>query len=351
MGATLLMIRGDVAGAWVMGVDGVVDETESRPRFRGLGFVRPERHLDRSRVVFAGLGFLLAISLALYLGKEALRSSVHWLHHQPQYQLPFLEIELKEAPPAWFRGGSLAFLRKVRETSREVDLVSLMELEEGQIERDFKLFPWVDSVRRVEYPPGGIRVDLAYKTPVAVIPYPRGEQVILDHNGHILSSEDIDPEKLGPLIQIRGTLETPLVPSTENRPGRIWRSEASDNALATRLERGVTGAARLAGELKVAGRTEAAALHRPLHILAIIAADKRGLWLQNVEDTMFYWGEPQDEQDFKSSADEEKWEALLRWAKGSSSHTLPPGDYWAFSRSEKSNWELKPVHTLRDRVK
>jgi hypothetical protein len=332
-----------------MGVDGVMDETESRPRFRGLGFVRPERHLDLSRVVFVGLGLVLAISFATYLGREALRSSVQWLHHQPNYQLPFVEIELKEVPPAWFRGGAAAFLRKVRETSREADLVSILELDKGQIERDFKLYPWVDSVRRVEYPPGGIKVDLVYKKPVAVIPYPRGEQVILDRNGHILSPEDIDPEKLGPLIQIRGTLETPLVPSTENRPGRTWKSGAAD-ALAARLELGVVSAARLADELQVPERAQSAALYQPLRILAIVAADKRGLWLQNAEDTMIYWGES-EAREFDKSADMEKWEALLKWAANSSSHTLPSGDYWTFSRLEKSRWELKPVHTSRDREK
>ena len=81
-------------------------------------------------------------------------------------------------------------------------MLPVMDIESERIKRDFSLFPWVDEVTRVEYPPHGITVHLVYKRPVATIAFPLGGPVILDRNGHILPGEDIDTEKLGPLIRI-----------------------------------------------------------------------------------------------------------------------------------------------------
>ncbi len=322
-------------------LDGVIDDADSRPRPRPgrFDFVRSERQLDLPRVLLASCLFLAGVALIGYLGTQALRTMVRWLHQQPQYQVKFLDIRLQDEPPAWFRGGSQAFLRQVRENVKEAEVLPVLDLETEQIDRDFKLFPWVDHVTRVEYPPRGITVHLVYKQPVATIPFPPGEHVILDRNSHILPVKDIDTEKLGLLIRITGTgLDQPV---TDNRPGRAWRSSAPA-AEASRLERCVLGAARLAGFLQETDRARKAASVRALRVLTIVATDRRGLFIQNAEGAMIYWGEAPGSEASGNLEAKEKWEMLKKWASSSSRRILPSGDYWMFSRTE-----LKPVETRR----
>jgi hypothetical protein len=320
-------------------LDGVIDDAGSRPRLRRFDFVRSERQLDLPRVLLGSCLFVAGVALIGYLGTQALRTMIHWLHQQPQYQVKFLEIRLQNEPPAWFRGGAQAFLRQVREHRKEAEVLPVLELEIERIDRDFRLFPWVDDVTRVEYPPQGITVHLVYKQPVAtIIPFPPGAHVILDRNGHILPGEDIDTEKLGPLIRITGMgLDQP---ATDNRPGTAWKSSAP-GVEGPRLERCVLGAARLAGFLQEPDRASEAASVPALRVLAIVATDRRGLFVQNVEGVMIYWGEVPGWEASGNLKAKEKWEMLKKWTTMSSSRRiLPSGDYWMFSRTG-----LEPVKT------
>jgi hypothetical protein len=322
-------------------LDGVIDDADSRPRLRRFDFVRAERQLDLPRVLLAFFVAAAAVALLGYLGTQALRTTIRWLHQQPQYQVRFLDIRLCNEPPAWFRGGAEAFLRQVRENVKEAEVLPVMELEKERIERDFKLFPWVDSVTRVEYPPQGITVHLVYKQPVAIIPFPPGQPAILDRNAHIVPSEDIDTEKLGPLIRITGKGLDQA--STDNRPGRAWKSSAP-GAEGTRLEHCVLGAAKLAGFLLDPDRASEAAAVPALRVLAIVATDRRGFFLQNAEDAMIQWGEAPGAEASGNLDGKEKWEIWKKWANTPSRRVLPSGDYWMFSRTE-----LKPVETGRSR--
>lgn len=323
-------------------LDGVIDDADSRPRLWRFDFVRAERQLDLPRVLLSSCLFVAGVALIGYLGTQALRTMIRWLHQQPQYQVRFLDIRLQDEPPAWFRGGAQAFLRQVRENAREAEVLPVMELETERIDRDFRLFPWVDDVTRVEYPPQGITVHLVYKQPVAMIPFPPGEHVILDRNGHILPVENIDTEKLGPLIRITG--KGLGQPATDNRPGRVWKSSAP-GVEGSRLERCVLGAARLAGFLQEPDRAREAASVPALRVLAIVATDdRRGLFLQNTEEVMIHWGETPGSEVSGNLKAKEKWKILKKWATMPSRRTLPPGDYWMFSRAD-----LKPVKTSRAR--
>ena len=276
-------------------LDEVIDDATPRPRLRRFDFVTAPRHIDMTRVILAGFALLSIVAAGLYLGTHAFRSAIDLLRRQPQYQLGFHEIKLKHDPPVWFRGGAASFLKQVRATAGESEVLPLLELEKGRIERDFKVFPWVDDVRRIEYPPGGIEVDLVYKIPVAVIPFRRGAQIVVDAHGHVLPSEDIDPRTLTALVKIMGTPEVPLVPSVENPPGKAWKSGAA-GALGARQDRAVLGAAKLAGFLDEPDRRQEAALLPALRIVTIIATDDRGLFVQNAEETTILWGDaPGDE--------------------------------------------------------
>ena len=321
-------------------LDGVIDDADSRPRFRfrRFDFVRTERQLDLPRVLLASCLFVAGVALIGYLGTQALRTMIRWLHQQPQYQVKFLDIRLQNEPPAWFRGGAQAFLRQVRENVKEAEVLPVLDLETERIDRDFRLFPWVDDVTRVEYPPQGITVHLVYKQPVATIPFPPEEHVILDRNGHILPGEDIDTVKLGPLIRITGTgLDQP---ATDNRPGRPGNHPPPAprghgwNAASWELQ-ALPGFSRK--------RIERAKPLRSRHSACwlIVATDRRGLFVQNVEGTMIYWGEAPGSEASGNLEAKEKWEMLKKWASSSSRRILPTGDYWMFSRTE-----LKPVKTV-----
>jgi hypothetical protein len=324
----------------------VIDDAtpRPRPRLRRFDFVTAPRHIDMTRVILAGFVLLSIVAAGLYLGAHAFRGAIDLLRRQPQYQLGFHEIKLKHDPPVWFRGGAASFLKQVRATAGESEVLPLLELEKGRIERDFKVFPWVDDVRRIEYPPGGIEVDLAYKIPVAVIPFRGGAQIVVDAHGHVLPAEDIDPRTLTSLVKIMGTPEAPLVPSTENPPGKAWKSGAAE-ALGARQDRAVVGAAKLAGFLDRPDRRQESAILPALRIVTIIATDNRGLFVQNAEETYIHWrGAPGDEASDEPGA-EEKWQILRKWAKNSIRRSLPSRDFWEFSRSDRSSWELTGVRT------
>ena len=322
-------------------LDGVIDDADSRPRLRRFDFVRAERQLDLPRVLLASCLFVAGVALMGYLGTQVLRSTIRWLHQQPQYQVRFLDIRLQDEPPAWFRGGAQAFLRQVREHAKEAEVLPVMDLETDRIDRDFRLFPWVDHVARVEYPPQGITVHLLYKQPVATIPFPPGGHVILDRKATILPGEDIDTKKLGPLIKITGTgLDQP---ASDNQPGLAWKSSAP-GAEGPRLERCVLEAATLAGFFQEPDRVREAASVPALRLLAIVATDRRGFFVQNAEGAMIHWGEAPGSEASGNLEAKEKWELLEKWATTPSRRILPSGDYWRFSRTG-----LEPVKTDRAR--
>ncbi len=216
-------------------------------------------------------------------------------------------------------------------------MLSVMELERERIDHDFRLFPWVDDVTRVEYPPHGITVHLVYKQPVAKIPYPPGQPVILDSKASILPAKDIDGEKLGPLIWITGKGLDQA--ASDNQPGLVWKSSAP-GADGPRLEHCVREAATLAGFLVDPARASEAVAIPALQVKVIHATERRGLFVQNVEDAMIFWGEAPGSESNGNLEAHTKWEILKTWAKTPSRRALTPGDYWIFSRNE-----LKPVET------
>ena len=230
-------------------LDGVVDDPSHRPQLRRFDFVRAERRLDSPRLALAVLLATTAVAVVGYLLTQLSLSAVDWLHRQPQYQLKFVDIRLEPPPPPWFRGGTDAFLKQVRANAREAESLPILELPKGGIDKDqiaidFKKFHWVEAVSRVEYPPHSITVHLDYRVPVALIHVSPSSRTYLDREGCLLPVEDVDLDRLGPLIRLTGSgLEQA---SVDNRPGLPWRSSAA-GADAHRLEEGVRDASALAG--------------------------------------------------------------------------------------------------------
>jgi hypothetical protein len=323
-------------------LDGVIGQSEPRPLLHRFELIRAPRQHDLPRVIAAFLLLLVGLLVLGYLCMQAVHLAVRWLHDRPEYQLPFEEIKLAETPPAWFRGGAEAFLKQVRENIGEAETLPVMDLKPDRIEQDFKLFHWVEQVRRVEYPPRGITVHLDYKKPVALISIRGGsDPAVLDRDGDVLPADDIDTEKLGPLIKITGR---GLVASSENRPGMHWKSGAQ-GAEAKRVERGVKDAASLASFLLNPSRADEMATIPGLQNIYIhIPIDHRGLFLQTASAAFILWGESPGEEAKSALTAEGKWEILKEWAKAPARRSLPEGHYWTFSGTE-----LIPVETRPDR--
>jgi hypothetical protein len=327
-------------------VDGVVQDAAPRRRPRRFEFVRSERQIDVTRVVLAGGLLLATVSLIGYLGLRGIQGAIQWLRDQPQYRVRFRDIVLVDPPPPWFRGGAEGVIKQVqqfRESAGEPEILPVLEIRqavdirENPIARDFLESPWVEEVKRIEYPPFGVRVHLQYKLPVAEIAHPRAEPVLLDRTGAILRVEDVDRSRLGPLIRILGGLS----PSPGNRPGKPWKSAAVGVA-GTRQERAVAESARLAGFLRDPERAQEASASDALRIQSIIATDNRGLFIQNANDAMILWGNAPGGENSNEPEAKEKWEILRKWSKTPGLPSLPSGDYWAFHKSD-----LRPVPTQR----
>lgn len=310
-------------------LDGVIEDPGSRSRFARFEFVRGPRSIDASRVALVAAIVLGGMTLVGYVGFQSLRAAVRWLHQQPQYQLSFLDLQLRDPPPPWIRGGREAFLRQVRERAREQEVLPIMDLEPGRLEWDFKQSPWVDNVTRVEFPPQTAIVHVVYKQPVAVMASAAGERVYLDRKGHILPADEIDLQHLGPIVRISGR---ELAPSPENRPGGVWKAGGTETQ-ASRLQRCVLGACKMAGFLLEPPRADDAAAAPSLHFTEVVATDPRGLFLRNVQGTMVLWGEAPDDEPSGSPDASEKWEVLRKWADKRAPMMLPAGDYWALTAS------------------
>ncbi len=295
-----------------------------------LSLTPGRRGRDLRRAAALALVATAVLAGLAYLGRQAIRASIAWLHQQAKYQVAFDQIELVTKPPAWYRGGPARFLEEVRQTAAEPAQIPHLDLAPEQIAVAFKKYAWVEDVAKVAFHPGRIVVDLRYRQPVAWVHLPRGPQRIVDDNGTILPSEDIDVEPLGSLIKITGD---GLLPPSDPRPGVVWkaRDRAAD---IDRADPKVVAAARLAGFLRRQTADSQSNPARALRVLEIIVTDyeRRGLFVMNAEGAEIWWEDaPGEERPGKPSA-AEKWQMLEHWQETTTARFLEDGDFWAFSR-------------------
>jgi hypothetical protein len=305
------------------------------------------RRLDYSRV---GLLVLAALALAgtlAYFVAWAARASVAWLAHQPQYQVPFDQIELVNEPPGWYVGPrarptrAQAFLEGVRSSAREPEHVSVLDVGPDGLAAVFKKYAWVGDVTRVTYDAGRIRVDLRYRQPVAWVEPRDGRPLMVDEEGNVLPPDNVDVSALDRVIsKIKITAYGGLAPPVATQYGEKWKSRADDRGIEEVDER-IVAAARLAGFLLRAAHESDTELHPALRIIQIIVTDfhkvvpdfgPRGLFVLNNENALIWWGDaPGSEKPGRPTA-QEKWAMLRRWEQTTAARFLDTGDYWAFSR-------------------
>jgi hypothetical protein len=295
------------------------------------------------KVDYPRIGLLICAGLALSAGLFwARRVSLDWLANQPQYQIPFDQIQLIDAagqpsePPQWYRGGAHAFLENVRIDSREPEAISVLQLPKDRLSQIFKNYAWVEDLIRVEYPPGSIRVQLRYRQPVAWVQLRGGDQIMVDDEGTILPAKDIDVAALGRVIKIFGDVKDGgLAPPSDHRFGVKWKSREHGGEL-DKVDERILGAARLASFLVHGERARDAERLAALRMVWINVTlfSRGGLFVTNAEDTMIFWGDaPKAERPESVSADE-KWTLLRRWAETTEARFLVAPDYWALSKDD-----------------
>lgn len=284
----------------------------STRRFRR--FVAPPgvRRLALSRVALAALAGVGVLVLLAALGSFAARSLPEILNRQPVYHFAFRDIVLDPPPPPWYRGGSRAFLERLRAEAHEPGQQSVLKLDLERLGRVFRLDPWVRKVGRVERAyPNRVIVRLEYREPAAVVRFDRAHRVVLDEEGVVLSEKEIDLEASGPLIPLIGVNRPPVDP----RPGETWkRVSVSGGAEADDL---VVRAAGLAGYL----RSVQDELERgPGETLVFsVSWDKSNrLWVL-YGHRWFRWGEAPGREAIDELKAPAKWEILRDWL-----HESPP---------------------------
>jgi hypothetical protein len=313
--------------------DDATERAGGRFRLRRFDEEGNHRKMDYRRAgLLVGVGLALVAGM-LYLTDQAGRVSLGWLTHQSQYQLPFDQIELAPETPRWYQGGARAFLERVRLGAGEPENIAVLGVLPDHLAVAFKKYAWVEEVVKVAYPPGRIRVDVRYRKPVAWVQLRGPEQRIVDRNGIILPTDDVDVAALGQVIKITG--DGGLAAPSDPRPGVIWKSHGDSPGLDRPDER-ILAASKLAAFLVEGPQVSDAQKYPALHLREIIVTQfhdrGRGLFAVNAEGAMIRWGDaPGDEPMGKSTADE-KWAILRHWRETTASRFLETGDYWSFSK-------------------
>jgi hypothetical protein len=268
---------------------------------------RDSPRLVLSRVVVALLAAALGLTVAGVVGSQLLGSLKNWLHGQKLYETTFGAIELEPPPPPWYCGGRTGFLRGVQDAAQRPDVpYSALDIDLAELRREFRLYCWVKRVGQVQRKwPNRIIVPLDYRNPVARAHLPgKPGLVLLDDEGVILPATDVNPEAVDHAALIKG-----LDPPFEPRPGRVWSSTEG------RPDPRVLAAVKLAAFLQSAlarAREPISPVLQPKVIHPVPDAGD-GLFVENAESSLIYWGDSPGSERPGSLTAEEKWEMLQRW--------------------------------------
>jgi hypothetical protein len=307
--------------------DGEIEEPARPFRLRAFDPFSDRRHIDLFRAGVMAAAALAIMALLFYVGSRASIAAVGWLHRQSQYQVAFEEIQLVQELPGWYRGGKREFLRSVRERSGQSASLSQLDVRPGRLALAFKLDPWVEEVVKISYAPGRILVDLKFREPVALVKLDSGPQLV-DGEGRLLPTEDVDFDPAGPLLKITAQ---DLAPPSDPRAGVVWKSKSASPEV-EKVEERIVAAAGLARffmqQSRNAGKNSPA-----LRMIEIIVTEfgGRGLFVLNGDGALLCWGRAPGAERPRELSAAQKWQMLLTWAESSAGNTLADGDYWEFS--------------------
>lgn len=299
-----------------------IDREAIDPENRSAGGVTrfgPGRIVRRlsPRKLLIGIGLGLAVLMTGgFFGLRLVDRALVWLHGQPQHQVAFEAIVLEPPPPAWVRSSTSGLLREVHRQSRwrERDSVSIFDLEPEELETAFGLgSPWVKEARGVERRfPNRVIVRLAYREPVAWIRLgdeTLGRDVVLDGDGVVLPSDDLNVQDSMPLVRLM--IELSQDQSLDERVG-LTLAEAPSVPGARRVEL-AREACRLAAFLKQRNALVGTGSNRSALRVKLIHQDARsGIWIETVEDALILWS-PSAPRAGATNSNELKWSLIHEW--------------------------------------
>jgi hypothetical protein len=281
---------------------------------------------------------LAATGLVAFGAWKGWRASLAWLRLQPAYQIEFASIRLDPPPPRWVRTGASGLLERVRARGGYDKTVPLLGLDLERLAQAFaRESPWVHSVEKVER--GGaarLTVTLSYREPVALVRLgagPRTTTLVLDPDGVVLPSDDLDLDSAGPLIALEGLGKTEPAPGTtpavaaETRPGRALRlgptpGDGPDPA--------VRDASRLAADLKRRGAADGPP-KAPLKVTAI-NGHALGWFLVTADPSLVLWGPAPGQEPAGEPDADRKWSLLVDWLEQNQLRSISWPSYLAFGR-------------------
>lgn len=282
------------------------------------------RRLAPTRLVLAILAASAGFLIVGLLISSFAGSARRWLHHQPQYQLAFREIELVPPPPPWYQGDAPVFLDRVREAaSLQADKFPVLEVPPQELKRVFGLYCWVERVLRVEKRyPNHVIVALEYRKPVAIPENIKG--LLLDASGVFLPLTDVERAALPTLIPIRASGK-----AYNPRPGEKWKKGDPAKGPLETNELAVN-ASRLAAFLQTA-RASLKAEQKAPDVLAIHARDD-GIWVLWEKAWVQWHAAPGDEKIGEPGADA-KWTFLCEWFQHHGVSEVAYPEYLAFAKT------------------
>jgi hypothetical protein len=297
----------------------------------------PSRRLVVGRLVVGLLVGVAAAALVVGGGMRAIQSALGWLRLRPEYQIEFASIHLDPPPPRWVRTGAAGLLERVRTRGGYDETMPLLGLDLEALGKAFaRESPWVRSVDRIER--GGdnrLTVALSYREPVALVRLgarPRQTTLVLDGDGVVLPSDDLDLASAGPLIALEdlvrpGPAGTAPMVAAETRPGRALRlapppGDGPDPA--------VLEAASLAAELKRRGAADGPP-KAPVKVTAV-KGHALGWFLVTAEPALILWGPAPGREPAGEPDADRKWALLTDWLEQNQLRSLSYPSYLAFGR-------------------
>jgi hypothetical protein len=295
-----------------------------RRRLTRLARASELRRLSPQRLAATVAAALAVAAVGLLLLGRLAEGVRRFVHAQPAYQLRFVDITLNPPPPAWYRGGTRAFLERIAAGTDLPASFSTLDLDLKRLHLAFRRSPWVSGVRGMVRGTDRVVVSLTYREPVAFAVLDEAAKgrlasgPVIDSEAVILPREEVEWSAAGPLIPLH------RFPAPDAaRPGEAWsRPDPRDGQPSP--DPGVRNAARAAGTLREGLRHEPTwdLARRPVYLLPY---GESGVYVQvgtRKEALMFLWDEPDGTRPADAPDDRARWNLLRDFTRA---HTPSPG--------------------------
>jgi hypothetical protein len=283
------------------------------------------RRPERLAALILGLGVLL---IAVWEGSLAIQ---RWLHAQPIHQIPFHQIVLDPPPPAYIKPGASGLLEQVRQSAHYPEIISVLDIDLAELAQSISLHePWIKSVDRIEIVgyPNQLIVRVTYREPVAKAKLAQAGRVVLDRDGVVLDTTELDSLSAGFLIEISklDTPEDPLNPKVGVSLGPSGSASESQ----------VAASVKLADFFRRQGQ-EALGQPRAPILFDLISSpestDPQDLYTRTSEGLWIHWGHPPGTELPSEHSALVKWSMLTEYLAQPENRKLKnPNDLLIFDR-------------------